>query len=207
MSLQSRFRRYLYLLGGSETSRTSSSSLDEDGGSDNDNIELTEECRMNGSDDVEKQQRISSANIGNTKKGDLILVDRCDNDGSQDAGIVEGPNGNPSSCTSQRRGRGQTCVGEEDENTSRVCAICLNEYEDGEEICWSSNRKCNHVFHHSCIAEWLLQHDECPYCRKAYLVDDASDDGDGIDEEENRHSSRRDDQDDRPMLVSAGLWW
>ena len=209
MSLQSRFRRYLYLLGASDTSRTSSSSLDEDGGSDNnDNIELTEDCKMNNSDDIEKQQRTSSANISNTKKGDLILVDRCDNDGVQERSKVEGPDGSPSSCTSQIRRRDQTCVGEEDENTSRVCAICLNEYEDGEEICWSSNRKCNHVFHHSCIAEWLLQHDECPYCRKAYLVDDdASDDGYGIDEEQNRHTSRRDDRDDRPIIVSAGLWW
>lgn len=49
------------------------------------------------------------------------------------------------------------------------CAICLTAYCAGEEICWSHNHGCNHVFHKGCITEWLLRHDGCPCCRHNFL--------------------------------------
>lgn len=49
------------------------------------------------------------------------------------------------------------------------CAICLTEYSEGDEICWSHNAECHHVFHRECIIEWLLQHEECPCCRHDFL--------------------------------------
>jgi hypothetical protein len=52
------------------------------------------------------------------------------------------------------------------------CAICLTEYVEGDEICWSpSNDDCHHVFHRQCILEWLYRHDECPCCRNDFLPD------------------------------------
>lgn len=33
---------------------------------------------------------------------------------------------------------------------SRTCPICLCEYENGEQICWSHNQKCAHHFHAQC---------------------------------------------------------
>jgi hypothetical protein len=50
-----------------------------------------------------------------------------------------------------------------------TCTICLTEYSEGEEICWSQNDHCNHVFHKECILEWLLRRDECPCCRHNFL--------------------------------------
>lgn len=50
-----------------------------------------------------------------------------------------------------------------------TCTICLTEYQEGEEVCWSHNDHCNHVFHKECILEWLLRHDECPCCRHNFL--------------------------------------
>jgi hypothetical protein len=49
------------------------------------------------------------------------------------------------------------------------CAICLVEYQDGDEVSWSHNRYCGHAFHRDCIIEWLLTSDECPCCRRNYL--------------------------------------
>lgn len=49
------------------------------------------------------------------------------------------------------------------------CSICLTEYKDGDEICWSHNDKCNHFFHKACIQTWLLTHEECPCCRQDFL--------------------------------------
>ncbi|KAI3978452.1 hypothetical protein MKX01_015627 [Papaver californicum] len=45
-----------------------------------------------------------------------------------------------------------------------LCAICLSEFVNGEEIRVLS--KCNHGFHVNCIEAWLLSsHTSCPTCR------------------------------------------
>lgn len=73
------------------------------------------------------------------------------------------------------------------------CAVCLSEYELDEEVCWSSNPNCTHVFHKQCMLEWLvalgrrksrmkrfpntpsekrlLNYDlECPCCRQEFIM-------------------------------------
>jgi hypothetical protein len=58
------------------------------------------------------------------------------------------------------------------------CAICLEDYEEGDNICWSHNRRCNHVFHQECIVEWLVRHDACPVCRQDFLsLEDLNNEG------------------------------
>lgn len=58
-----------------------------------------------------------------------------------------------------------------------ACAICLDEYEPGDRICRSFNRRCNHVFHHACILDWLMHDDTCPCCRQGFLTWVDSSDG------------------------------
>lgn len=52
-----------------------------------------------------------------------------------------------------------------------TCPICLEVYEEGEEIVWSRSTECNHVFHLNCMLSWLMldNNDECPMCRRDYL--------------------------------------
>ncbi|MED6143327.1 hypothetical protein PIB30_005245 [Stylosanthes scabra] len=54
---------------------------------------------------------------------------------------------------------------------SSNCAICLNDFSDGEKIRFLP--KCNHGFHVACIDKWLLSHSSCPTCRN-FLKSNAS---------------------------------
>jgi hypothetical protein len=54
--------------------------------------------------------------------------------------------------------------------TPPQCAICLVEYQEGDDVCWSHNKRCSHHFHRLCMTEWLSDHNECPCCRNNYLA-------------------------------------
>jgi E3 ubiquitin-protein ligase ATL6/9/15/31/42/55 len=47
----------------------------------------------------------------------------------------------------------------------KKCAICLSEFEDGEEIKFLL---CTHRFHSNCIDPWLEKHSTCPICKKDF---------------------------------------
>src|SRR5207248_9774127 len=44
-----------------------------------------------------------------------------------------------------------------------VCSICLESYEDGDEL---RNLWCSHHFHKDCVDEWLKLNKKCPMCRE-----------------------------------------
>jgi hypothetical protein len=52
-------------------------------------------------------------------------------------------------------------------NQEEKCAICLEEYEGGEEI--GEVKNCGHEFHGGCIKKWLLMKNVCPICKTAAL--------------------------------------
>ena len=54
-----------------------------------------------------------------------------------------------------------------------LCCICLTDYQSGQEIAWSSNRSCRHVFHKSCLMPWLIKTPalHCPVCRQSFCID------------------------------------
>ncbi|KAI3458704.1 hypothetical protein Pfo_015367 [Paulownia fortunei] len=55
--------------------------------------------------------------------------------------------------------KGVGLIGVDDE----TCAICLCEFEDGEEL--RTLPECVHSFHMPCIDMWLYSHSNCPMCR------------------------------------------
>lgn len=48
-----------------------------------------------------------------------------------------------------------------------VCAVCLSEFEEGEEL--RTLPGCTHSFHVDCIDMWLYSHTNCPLCRSDLL--------------------------------------
>lgn len=70
---------------------------------------------------------------------------------------------------------GHHCV-EEDTPTREVvneCAICISPYKPGEIIMWSPNIDCQHIFHFSCLEQWLVKNTgkaQCPCCRREFLL-------------------------------------
>jgi len=56
-----------------------------------------------------------------------------------------------------------------DDDNDDVCPICIMPFAVGEQICWSKNPECDHAFHTECLKPWLMDHSECPCCRKDYL--------------------------------------
>ncbi|KAH9450776.1 hypothetical protein Pst134EB_018291 [Puccinia striiformis f. sp. tritici] len=55
----------------------------------------------------------------------------------------------------------------ETEDLDEMCAVCLAEYERGEQLL--QLEKCQHLFHQPCIEEWLKFRGTCPMCRSALL--------------------------------------
>lgn len=63
------------------------------------------------------------------------------------------------------------------ENHSTVpncCVICLEEYQPGSRVVWSSNAECEHAFHRDCIVKYFdkiqrkVADTPCPCCRATY---------------------------------------
>lgn len=50
----------------------------------------------------------------------------------------------------------------------RQCAICIEEFEDGDEVKFLY---CLHRFHKHCVDPWLEKHTTCPICKKDYSQD------------------------------------
>ena len=74
------------------------------------------------------------------------------------------------------------------------CSICLEQFTSGDTIAWAkdggdpppsalntaapvvatnNDAGCDHIFHSECLNAWLLDHSECPLCRRIVVHADA----------------------------------
>ena len=62
------------------------------------------------------------------------------------------------------------------------CPICLEKFEEGQDLSRSQKRICNHTFHAKCLEPWLMKHDDCPCCRTTFIDESTllEDDEDGV---------------------------
>jgi Ring finger domain len=70
------------------------------------------------------------------------------------------------------------------DDSKRQCAICLENFVEGDLITTSSiNLECKHQFHQPCIMEWCMKQSDCPCCRRdlLFLYDTATVAMDNID--------------------------
>jgi hypothetical protein len=51
-----------------------------------------------------------------------------------------------------------------------VCNICLNEFQEGDQVSDALNPECRHFFHTECVVDWLLRNRICPICRRDFLL-------------------------------------
>ncbi|KAK7255686.1 hypothetical protein RIF29_29103 [Crotalaria pallida] len=65
------------------------------------------------------------------------------------------------------------------------CVICLTAFEEEESVRKLHN--CKHVFHTSCIDQWLSSHSGCPLCRTQIDKVNSTKNGILVASEENDH--------------------
>ena len=120
----------------------------------------------------------SAANESHTTIGDQHLDDDGDDEHSFDEEEGRG-------CVVLSRFPSQS-KNDDGENPERsvsvtnLCAICLEEYHEGETIVWSSNKNCPHAFHRDCLVSYLVKVKQknsypCPCCRQNFFFDEAND--------------------------------
>lgn len=59
-----------------------------------------------------------------------------------------------------------------DRTVPNCCAVCLESYDVGDHVVWSTNKSCHHAFHEECVTDWLvkMQGDHpCPCCRQVFI--------------------------------------
>lgn len=78
-------------------------------------------------------------------------------------------------------------------NPTEECAICFDELSSGELMALP----CGHVFHTTCVSNWLARHPFCPHCR-INVISLRPDDDDN-----NMNTNISDDGGSRPLLSNA----
>ncbi|XP_063161824.1 E3 ubiquitin-protein ligase RNF6 [Candoia aspera] len=55
----------------------------------------------------------------------------------------------------------------EDDEISKMCSVCINEYVVGNKL---RQLPCTHEFHFHCIDRWLSENSTCPICRQPVVT-------------------------------------
>lgn len=51
----------------------------------------------------------------------------------------------------------------------KIHTLFISEFQIGDEVFWSNNRKFTHAVHRECMTGWLMASEKCTCCRNYYL--------------------------------------
>lgn len=155
------------------TKELSKRSLVKEAKGDDDEIDIEGDYSDDASIDIEKQDK-EQGEDDNAKKSDITISPSSSNTKSKSKAIDTSTLAESLSMNTSIK----SLYIEEDVSihytpeslySPRTCPICLDDYEAGDDICWSANKKCHHAFHLDCMSAWLMNNDDCPLCREDYL--------------------------------------
>ena len=99
-----------------------------------------------------------------SRKGSIeVLLD----DEESIGGNIEESDGNKSEDTVDANNE----PGPEHADGQLSSSVCLEGFETGDCLSWSTELRCQHVFHGDCLMPWLMTKDDCPMCRTTLIED------------------------------------
>jgi hypothetical protein len=103
---------------------------------------------------VEEEEPDSSirANCKKESTYDVDMGDCCEDNGSDCHNINTGGSNNDDDGV--------------DDDTLPQCLICFEIFVNGDAV---TTHCTNKSYHRHCIMEWLMKHDNCPYCRRLFF--------------------------------------
>lgn len=123
----------------------------------------------------QERQRDNLATQGNNGPGDESAINLESQQALDEVLIIKKVIANPSTESSdQAKDEESYRIGHPKEDvllpSKELCTICLDEYTEGDQLAWSRNPSCHHVFHRTCLEDWLNKmRKECPVCRSSYF--------------------------------------
>lgn len=134
---------------------------------EDDKVDVEYDNSKNSTIDVEKQEKEKDGN-GNPQKSDITISSSSTKPKAID---TSAESLTPNTSTKNLDAGESVSIHYTPESlySPRTCPICLEDYEGGDDICWSTNKKCHHAFHLDCMSEWLMNNHDCPLCREDYL--------------------------------------
>jgi hypothetical protein len=80
------------------------------------------------------------------------------------------------------------------------CTICFSGIQDGDRV---GELRCQHIFHASCLKQWLKRKNVCPLCQCKEIAEPRYEDVDKTDEAKNEERSRDDSEQSSPTADSS----
>ena len=75
-------------------------------------------------------------------------------------------------CDEHQTSRDENCEANiilRNEENNVECPICLEPFEEGQDLSRSQDRRCQHIFHAECLELWLMKGDDYPCCRVTFI--------------------------------------
>jgi hypothetical protein len=137
-------------------------------------------------DEEQQQPQVEHAPQVDGEQQQVPTLEQEDQDGEEEQPFLE----QHEKCTIHQQEAAQQNISQEPS-----CVLCFEKYSVGEEVCFSCDPECIHVFHKDCIVEWLARSPNCPCCKRQYLDINLTAMGGGGDTETEQSSQIEDDDD------------